>query len=326
LERRVSLSAATAAGAAIPVFALAVINRLAGGGAASQVTATLEWHVPGWRTVLDALALPALQVADAGSLWEYLLRHPARTIVHDVGWINPLGLPGGLLLLSFVCRPRLGGSAPVLARSVFFVSVALLVGIWTISAAVSHEPRYVASAAFAVFPLLVAEGQRRWTTATSAVRLALAASGVFYLCLPLAYGVTSVVQKVRRFPSDYRPGPARIYNALLSATDIASVRETLLARTSAGDLWYLAEAMSALDLPGRAIITHADFQAIDELQRDRFVTAQPLRVRALLPARFELNGKGSVIRQSFPQAGTWASSTITGSDYVLWTADLSTSR
>jgi hypothetical protein len=321
MGRVAGLSAATAAGAAIPFLALAVINRLAGGGSANLVTAAFGWHVPGWRTALDVVAVPALQVADAGALWEYLLRHPARPIVQDAAWISLLGLPGGLLLLWFVCRPRIGGSAPVVARSVFFVSVALLLGIWTISP-VSHEPRHIASAAFAVCPLLVAEARRRWTGATSAARLALAASGVFYLCLPLGYGVTSVVQKVRRFPPDYRPGPARIYNALLSATDIASVRETLLARTNARDLWYLTEAMSALDLPGRAIITHADFQPIGELQRDRFVTSQPLRVRALLPARFELNDKGPVIRRSFPQAGPWAPSTITGSDYVLWTADL----
>jgi hypothetical protein len=82
------------------------------------------------------------------------------------------------------------------------------------------------------------------------------------------------------------------------------------------------EPTSMLDLPGRAIITSADFDTVDELRLQRFVTLRPIRVNALLPNRFERNGKGAVIRSSFPQASTWTDHPVPQSDYVLWTADL----
>jgi len=324
-DRWLAIVAASAAGAAIPFLALTAINRIAGGGSTNQVTDAFRWTVPGWRTALDVAALPALQLADAGALWQYLLLHPSHPVVHDIAWLSLLGLPGGLMLLWLLCRPRLASEAAILARCVFFASLALLAGIWTISV-VSHEWRHLASAAFAVLPLALAEAHGRWTRSVPLARTALAAAGLFYLCVPLAYGATSVVQKVRRFPRDYQPGPARIYNPLLSETNVAAVRRTLLARGRRDDVWYLMEPLSALDLPVRAIITGADFRDPDDLQADRFFTSRPVRVHALLPSRFEANGKGPIVRGSFPQAADWASTPIAGSDYVLWTTDLRVSR
>ncbi|MBZ5555762.1 MAG: hypothetical protein LAO77_00660 [Acidobacteriia bacterium] len=316
---------AAAAGTAIPFLVLTVLNRLAGGESTNQVTDTFRWQAPGWRTVLDAIALPALQLTDAGALWQYLLMHPAHPVVRDAAWLGLIGLPGGLLLWWLVCRPSVGGAAATLARGVFLASVGLLAGIWAISV-VTHEWRHLASAAFAVLPLALADARARWTRSAPLARAAFAAAGVFYLCVPLAYGVTSVVQKVRRFPPDYQPGPARIYNPQLSETNIRAVRDTLLALGRPDDVWYLMEPISALDLPVRSVISGADFRDPDDLRADRFFTSRPVRVHALLPSRFESNGKGPIVRASFPQADAWASTTIAGSDYRLWTADLHAGR
>ncbi len=320
--RALIVAGAAAAGAAVPFLALSIMNRVAGGGAASQVSATLHRPTVSWRIVLDAIALPALQIADAGSVWQYLLMHPGRQITREAAWISLLALPGGVALLWLVYRPRIAGPAATVARSVLGVSVTLLVAIWTVSSGTSHEPRHLASAAFGVLPLALAEGIARWRTTPPIARRLLAASAVFYICVPLAYGVVSVAQKVRRFPERYQTGPARLYNGLLSETSVAGVRETLLARVTPVDVWYLPEPISSLDLPGRAVITAADFTAIEELRAARFITSRPVRVNALLPARFEANGKGPVIRASFPQAGEWRRAEIPQSEYLLWTSEL----
>jgi hypothetical protein len=324
-DRWLAVVAASVTGAAIPFLALTALNRFVGGGSTNQVTLAFRWNVPVWRTALDALALPALQLADAGALWQYLLMHPSHPVVRDLAWLSLLGLPGGLVLLWLLCRPGVDGEAAVLARSVFFTSVGLLAGIWTISV-VSHEWRHLASAAFAVLPLAIAEARGRWARATPAARTVLAAAGVFYVCVPLAYGVTSVVQKVRRFPRDYQPGPARIYNPQLSDTSVSAVRDRLLARAHPGDAWYLIEPISSLDLPVRAVITGADFRDLEDLRADRFFTARPVTLHALLPARFEASGKGPTVRASFPQAEAWTSTPIAGSNYVLWTTALHAGR
>jgi hypothetical protein len=91
-------------------------------------------------------------------------------------------------------------------------------------------------------------------------------------------------------------------------------------------MWYLVEPLTALDLPGRAIVRHADFIDIAVLRRDRFVTSRRMRVHVLLPPRFENNGKGEAIRASFPQADGWVRREIPGAEYVSWTATLEPSH
>src|SRR5205814_8767877 len=71
------------------------------------------------------------------------------------------------------------------------------------------------------------------------------------------------------------------------------------------DLWYLTDPITALDLPGRALIRHADFIDSSQLRKETFRTSRPLRVRLVLPKSFEENGKGEIIRSSFVAAGEW---------------------
>ena len=310
-----------AAGAAVPFFALSRINLAAGGSAGDQMSLIFRAPHVTWRHALDATALPALQMADAGSIWQYLLMHPARPIVGDSAWISALAVPGGLVLLWLLARPRVTSAAATVARSVLIVSLGLLVAVWVVSG-VSHEPRHLTPAAFGFLPLAIAEARARWPSATLPQRRLLTAAAVFYICIPLAYGVVSVAQKVRRFPAGYRTGPARIYNALMSDSSVGGVREWLLARVTPADVWYMPEPISLLDLPGRAIITGADFESIDDVRAQKFTTTRPIRVNALLPSRFERNGKGQAVRASFPQAGLWTRTEIPQSDYALWTTDL----
>jgi hypothetical protein len=88
------------------------------------------------------------------------------------------------------------------------------------------------------------------------------------------------------------------------------------------DVWYLTEPVSAMDLPGRAILRHSDFLSIKQPKRDNFRTNAPIRVRLLLPPSFEQNGKGQIIRDSFPQAQGWKKITAQYTNYVLGTAEL----
>lgn len=326
LSRWLAVCAAAAAGVALPFFALTIVNTLAGSSSTNQVTQAFQWNAFGWRTVLDLVALPALQLADAGALWQYLLMHPAHPLVRDSVWLSLLGLPGGLVLFWLLCRPVVeSGAAGVVARSVLFASLSLLAGIWSISV-VSHEWRHLASGAFAVLPLLSADVRERAARSGPALRVALAGAAVFYVCVPLAYGVVSVVQKARRFPAQYQVGPARIYNPALSEVDVAAARASVLAQGNPGDVWYLLDPISALDLPVRAVITGADFRDLPDLRGDRFLTKRPVSVHALLPTRFEANGKGSVIRRSFPQAGRWTATPVAQSDYIVWSTDLRADR
>ena len=317
--------AAIGVGAAIPFLTLSTMNRVYG-GSTTKVAVGLTAHLVNWRFLVDALALPALQMTDTFSLWDYVLMHPSHPVLHDVIWLSVIGVPGGALMWWLFIRPAVASTAGVLARMVLVCSLGILVGIWTISAAVDHMPRHIATAAFAILPLVISEGWQRWPRLLGMGRLTLAAAGLFYVCLPLTYGAVSVVAKVRRFPSGYRPGPAHIYNPQLAERDVASVRETLLARTSPDAVWYLSDALSALDLPGRSITVSADFELLEDLTQSTYVTSTPLKVRALFPARFETDGKGDAIRHSFRQAGPWTSAKIPGSDYWLWTADLAAGR
>ena len=74
----------------------------------------------------------------------------------------------------------------------------------------------------------------------------------------------------------------------------------------ASDIWYLVDPLTALDLPGRIIVRHADFIDLALLRRDLFLTTRLVRVHVVLPPRFEDNGKGKAIRASFPQATAWS--------------------
>jgi hypothetical protein len=248
--------------------------------------------------------------------------HPSHPMVRDAIWISVIGLPGGLLLWWLFFRRSPADGAGLLARAVLVCSLASLAAIWSISTAVDRKPRHVATAAFAMLPVVLSEAHRRWRGLPASGRGALMAGAVAYLCIPMAYGVVSVGAKVARFPRNYRPGPADIYNPLLAEMNLAGVRERLLSRTPADGIWYVPDPISALDLPGRLITTEADFQPLDELRAAQYTTSRPLKVCALLIEKFAHDGKGGAIRASFRQAGPWQMELVPGSDYQLWTADL----
>ena len=305
----------------VPVVALSAWNR-SHGGAANLMFATfgIRWS---WTYVAHALAAPALTAADLASLLGYVLMHPVHGVTQNASWLTVVGLPGGLLLAWFALRPRVHGAPADLARNVFGVSIVAILIVWTLSTVVSVESRHLASAGFAMLPLAIAEGRARWPGATRQTRARLALAGVFFVAAPFAYGIVSVAAKAMRYPPAYRTGPSGIYNPLLAEHDARSVAAALSVEpTTDDDVWYLVEPLTNLDLSGRAIVRNADFIPVDALRQDRFRTSRRLRVRALLPPRFELNGKAAAIRASFPQATRWSRSTIAGAEYDLWTAVL----
>jgi hypothetical protein len=326
-RRREDLSAglarcvATGLGAAIPFLTLVALNHRYG-LLANKLIAGFSVKAPSVRTMLDAVAVPALQMADAFAMWDYLLMHPAHPLVRDAIWITVVGVPGGVLLWWLFFSRETAYRAGLLARAVLVCSLASITAIWILSDAVDHKPRHVATAAFAMLPVVVAEAYTRWSRLSNLSRSVLLAGAAAYLCVPMAYGVVSVAAKVARFPRNYRPGPADIYNPLLAEADLAGVRERLLSRTSGDGIWYVPDPISALDIPGRLITTDADFQPLAELEAARYTTSRPFQLRALLIEKFAHDGKGDAIRSSFPQAGPWHNERVAGSDYQLWTSDL----
>ena len=310
-----------AAAAALPVAALSVLNHR-NGGSANLVLATLGGHWQ-WVYIVHGIASPALAAADLDSLLAFLLMHPVHGVTQSVFWLSLAGLPGGVLLIVLAARARQPGARADLARVVFAVSVAAILVVWTLSTTVSIEARHVSSAGFTMLPLAIAEGRAWWRDAGVPVRRLLGALGCAFVIAPLAYGVVSVFAKAWRYPADYRPASSGMYNPLLAQHDAASVVETLRRDYDpTTDVWYLVEPLTALDLPGRSIIRHADFVALGALRRDRFATSRRIRVHALLPPRFEDNGKAAAIRGAFTQATGWSRSVIPGAEYDAWTAVL----
>jgi len=321
LVRRFAPVAIAAVASAIPVIALSAWNR-SHGGAANLMFATFGIHWS-WSYLAHAIAAPALTAADLTSLLSYVLMHPVHGVTQNPSWLTAIGLPGGVLLAWFALRPRVDGPPADLARAVLGVSLVAMLVVWTLSTVVSIEPRHLASAGFAMLPLAIVEGRARWSASPRWTRALIAGAGVCFVAAPFAYGVVSVAAKAARYPAAYRTGPSRIYNPLLAQQDAASVAAALNLDSPRGDdVWYLVEPLTNLDLAGRAIVRNADFIPVDALRRDRFRTSRRMRVRALLPPRFEVNGKAAAIRASFPQAARWSRSTIAGAEYDLWTAVL----
>jgi hypothetical protein len=318
---RIARVVIAAVAAATPVLAVAALNRQ-GGGSANILTATGGGHWE-WLYLLDAVTFPALTAADLDSLLTYVLMHPVHGLTRNALWLTIAGLPGGILLAVLALRATQRGAAPALARMLFIVGSAALLVVWTLTTAVSIEPRHVISAGMAMLPLAIAEGLSWRASGARIVRVMLAAAAVVFVAAPLGYGVVSVFAKAARYPADYRPSASGVFTPLLADHDAASVVRALSAGFDpAHDVWYLTDPVSTLDLPGRAIVRHADFLPLAELRGEQFVASCRMRVHALLPPRFEANGKGAAIRASFPQAARWVATAIPDAEVVSWTADL----
>ena len=321
LVRSMGQLIAVTTGAAVPIVALSALNQQHG-GSANIVLANLE-HGWRWDYVVHALALPALTAADLNALLMFVFMHPVHGITQNLFWLSLAGLPGGVLLVVLAARARERSAAPELARAVFGMSIAAILLAWTISSAVSMESRHLASAGFAMLPLALVEGRAWWRDASAPVRTLLGAMACAFVLAPFAYGIVSVFAKTWRYPDGYRPASSGIYNPLLSQHDAASAARALGRDFDPStDVWYLVDPLTALDLPGRMIVRHADFLELAQLRSDRFLTSRRMRVHVVMPPRFEDNGKGEAIRASFPQAAAWTRTAFPDAEYVSWTAML----
>jgi hypothetical protein len=208
----------------------------------------------------------------------------------------------------------------LLSRDLLATVSALFLAVMTVFSARAMEARYIAAIGIAIIPAAL---QAAFNIAPKLSRMGrgvLAIAAVCYLALPIAYGAFSVAGKIHRTPTAYRTGPSGLYNPLFANADaqsaIAKVRADFHVSS---DVWYLTEALTAMDLPGRAILRHADFLPVDGLKQT-FQSSKPVRVHLLLPPWFEENGKGVIIRAEFVGAKNWSSKMIPGMNYVEWTA------
>jgi hypothetical protein len=304
-------------------FVVGVLNLLnhAMGAAMNAITE----HPPfvlDWRLPFNLIGLMAMAMADADGLARYVLFHPGRSLLpFNYLTLCYLGLPGGLLSYWLLGR-RHSNPALLLSPDVLLTLSALFVAVMTIFSARAMEARYIAAIGIALVPAALESAFHVTPKTLRAARPVLLAAGIIYLAIPMAYGGFSVVGKIARTPSSYRTGPSGLYNPLFASTDARTpVAELTADFNPESDIWYLTEAFSALNLPGRAIIQHADFLPVARLNQT-FQTSKPLRIHLLLPPWFEQNGKGARIRAEFPRAINWSSRIVPGMNYVEWTATL----
>ncbi len=307
---------------AIPMALISAAN-LHFGHTMNGATATAGWYWH-WESLLAMLANPALTLADSDAVLRYFLLNPHHPLVHHEIVIRLIGLPGGLLLWAILLSRRSWKGPDQLAVTALSCCLVLLGIIWTFSHSADFAARHMSSAGMAMLPLALEQGLRCWRPVPGGrTRRFLLAGGFLYVLIPLVYGYLSVFGKIIRTPEDYVLGPAHVYNPTFATTDVDAVRRRLLADfNSAHDIWYLTDPMTALDLPGREIVRHADFEDGGILKMEHFTTRLPLRIKALLPEHFETNGKGEIIRTSFAGAGPWRRQAVEGSDFILWTATL----
>ena len=314
---------------AIPLLTLSLVNQNLG-ETANLITATAKIIGLKWQTFIYLIANPALAMTDSELLWKTLLLNFKPSIAPNSLWIGLISIPGGILLLWLILRhqERAVSEASLLAKIVFFTSMAAIFSIWSVGATVSYEARHVTAASLAILPVALQSGCELWNKKSDSflIKVSLCMAAIFYLAIPLAYSSTSIFVKARETSVNYTPASSQIYNPWLASQDLARVRTELVKDfNEQTDIWYLPEPVTALDLPGRAIITHADFYGglqDTNLNRQTFYTSIPLRVHVLLPPSFEDNGKGVLIRSSFPQADEWIRREIEESNYVKWISTL----
>ena len=321
-ELRAPSFIAVAIGCVIPVAAMNAINYIASHDVNPVVLTAglhLKWLSAPWITALSALAL-----ADGYSLLSYIFLHPVHGLLQQEWPICLIGLPGGILLFVLLYRRR-GERGPTrLAILNFATAVVMFLTVWNFSLVGDYDARYLAVYSMGVLPVALEEGFVLWRLKRGALwKTGLALAGLCYVLVPLLYGFISVAVKVWRTPSDYAFGPSHVYNELLADNDLAGVRKELLSDFHpATDIWYLPDFITALDIPGRAIICNADWGYLSGLKRYLYLGSAPRRIRLLLPPRLEFNGRGPIVRRSFPQVAIWTRRKIQGCNYDLWEGTL----
>ncbi len=312
---------ALAAGCALPIVTLTALNARMNG--VMNNAAQTAGFFPHWQSLLALIASPILAVADADSLWRYLLLHPSHPVTNDPLATIYVGVVPGLVLWWLVARAVRDSRATAarLALVVFGVTMLALLGTWTFSAAADYEARHVAPASLAILPVAYLGAVRAWQQGGWARRLLPAAVGLTFVAVPLLYGAVAVAGKLTRVPSTYTLGPSHLYNPLLASTDLAPVERAIIGRFGRQtDVWFSADAVTALDLPGRVWTeTNLDFVTAQKLATLQFRTSAPVRVTVLVPPKFEAEGKLAVIREGFRGARAWTRATVAGSNYDIWT-------
>jgi hypothetical protein len=287
------------------------------GAPANSVAATAGWQFE-WHNLADAVALFPLAMTDGESLIHWLFFKPGKAVIVDPAVITLVALPVGLVLFWLVWHRRDAEPSLWLARYVATVTAAGVCVVWTFSGAGSHETRHVAGAAIMLIPVAVQEFsyvRQRW------LRQGLVAAGTVILVIPLLYGAVALGGKALRTRGQ-STAPSGFYNSVWTAKDPVSVVRRLQMSASPDTLWYVCEGTVALDMPGRILLRWAALSDVAELARETYRSSVPMRVNLLLPPDFEQNGKGAVIRASFPQAQRWVASKVEGAEYTLWSTTL----
>jgi hypothetical protein len=321
--RRLHLAGLCALACVLPIIALNLLN-LGYAQHMNLVSASRSLN-PRWPTLLFGLANPVLAAASADAPLRYLLSHPTAGLSPAVSemWLGLVGLPGAAMLWFLLSRRPPHHAHARMACCLLAASVVGAMVIWTISDRVTYESRHIAGASIAALPYVLEAG---WTLRPSSriLRMSLAVCSVAYIALPLLYGVGAVIGKTARQMRQH-PGPSRIYNPLLARHDVAYARSLLVEGFDpTSDLWYVTHPVPALDLPGRTLIRRPDSIPIEELRQETFHTMRPLRVRLVLPASLEADGRAEVIRQSFPRAVEWIPCPTDGATRC-WTSWIRTS-
>ncbi len=308
----------------IPVLGLSLLNYKLGHNF-NLLTQTYKINL-GFKNLVYLMSLPVLALADAEAPWNYILFHPTHGIVTNRLWIGFVGLPGGLLLLWLIFRSRdfRGYKPALLAIAAFFINFLAMILILSVSTLPLYDARYFAPGSMAVLPFIIQSGIRIFGRSNKKIiRAALWFAYINYILIPLAYGYICVIAKVNRTPKNYALGPSHIYNPFLAKVNLKEALDSLKQDFEpATDIWYIPEPISSLDIPGRSIITHADFIDLASLQKQKYLSSFPYRVRVLTPYYFEENGKGQAIRASFVQAQGWSKKKIPASNYICWITTL----
>jgi len=229
-------------------------------------------------------------------------------------------------LFWLIVRRHHQNEALLLSRNVFLTISAAFLAVITVFNGRALEARLIAAFGIALIPAALEIALQVCPRLSRVAHGFLYAAALCYLALPIAYGAVSVIGKIARTPAGYRSGPSGLYNPMFASSDAKSTIAQLAVDFQPDfDVWYLTEPITALDLPGRVIIRHADFLSAEKLN-ETFYTTQSVRVHLLLPPWFEQNGKGSIIRGEFPQASGWSSKTLSNMNYVEWTATLLPNR
>jgi hypothetical protein len=256
-----------------------------------------------------------LMVGDAGSVFQYILRNPAHRLIEAPIAVALLGVPGGLTIAWLLARRGTGAFAA--ARTVLASGAALMLGAWMASPALSWDARHLAGPVLAAAPAAMASARAVWAAAGTPIRTWLVVAAGAYVFAPwFVYGPASVAAKVAR-ASAYTTTPTGLYNPLISPGDSRrAISGMIRACGEPGGVWYLPEPLTALELRGPMIITHADFEPMEWITGTRYRGPGP--VCAMLPRRFEANAKGPAIRASFVDLRTWRRAPVPESEYDVW--------